>query len=835
MQRIPSAFTLIGLALCAGLCLACSSVSLDPGVSRELAESRKESIDSLRYDLFFSIPVQKDSLITAYEKISFYLDRPVEVVLDFRSADRAHLLSMSANGKDVSAKAGTEHIVVPRRALVQGWNTVEIGFIPEDQSLNRRDDYLYTLLVPDRARTLFPCFDQPDLKALYTLSLELPQSWTAVSNTLVSSESVRSGRKTVSFATTEPLSTYLFSFVAGVFSRKDYCGHHRIGAYYRETDPARLAQLDEIFRQVDASLDWLEEFTGIPYPFAKYDFVVMPGFQYGGMEHTGATLYNDNTLFLGPHPTVDEQLKRAELITHETSHMWFGDYVTMEWFNDVWTKEVFANYFAAQITAPLFPQINHDLVWLKSYVNSALSQDRTEGRTAIQQPLDNLCNAGLVYNQIIYNKAPVMLRKLVETMGWDAFRDGIREYLHRYAYGNADWDDLISILDSRCEDDLVAFSDVWVKEAGLPTIRFERYPDRIVAVQEDEKGRVWPQSFMCSLDGEEGSRLFEVDFGVGQSRVEIRLDAADRGCLRPSVDGRAYGIVVPSEEDLGQMLSDWHLCGDDLQKMSTLMMLRENLFCRRIEWAQWLSMVEKVLVEESDPLLVSTLVSSVDISLVELRQKSVAEARDAEIRLWNLRGLLKEESFRLQLERILFRVASTPEVLGQMRSMWAMRNDPLLSERDYTSLAYLLSLAFAQDAEEILAEQRRRLSNPDRLAQFDFVSRAVSPDPAVRSELFATLLTPEGRRIEPWASAALGYLCHPSCESVAYIRPGLDVLEEVQRTGDIFFPGNWCDALLQWQVSPSGRAEIESWLSDHSSLKPLLRAKVLEAAWLAEL
>jgi aminopeptidase N len=169
----------------------------------------------------------------------------------------------------------------------------------------------------------------------------------------------------------------------------------------------------------------MEEFTGIPYPFAKYDFIILPGFQYGGMEHTGATLYNDTRMFLSKNPTPDEELGRAELIAHETAHMWFGDFVTMEWFNDVWTKEVFANYFAQRITEPMFPGINHRLNWLKSITTSALVEDRTQGGTSIRQPLDNMRNAGLVYNNIIYNKAPVMLEKLVELMGEEAFREGI--------------------------------------------------------------------------------------------------------------------------------------------------------------------------------------------------------------------------------------------------------------------------------------------------------------------------------------------------------------------------------------------------------------------------
>ena len=153
---------------------------------------------------------------------------------------------------------------------------------------------------------------------------------------------VADGRKLITFKPTEPLSTYLFSFVAGKLQRAEYQdGERTIVAYHREVDERKVAQLEVIFEQVASSLHWLEEYTGIAYPFAKYSLIILPGFQYGGMEHTGATLYNDTRMFLSEYPTLDEELSRTELIAHETAHMWFGDYVTMEWFDDVWTKEVF--------------------------------------------------------------------------------------------------------------------------------------------------------------------------------------------------------------------------------------------------------------------------------------------------------------------------------------------------------------------------------------------------------------------------------------------------------------------------------------------------------------
>ena len=116
--------------------------------------------------------------------------------------------------------------------------------------------------------------------------------------------------------------------------------------YHRETDPKKIAQIPDIFNEAGEALSWMEEFTNIKMPFSKYDLVVVPNFQFGGMEHPGTIFYNENTMFLGEHPTPDERLARIKLISHETAHLWFGDLVTMRWFDEVWTKEVFANHLA---------------------------------------------------------------------------------------------------------------------------------------------------------------------------------------------------------------------------------------------------------------------------------------------------------------------------------------------------------------------------------------------------------------------------------------------------------------------------------------------------------
>ena len=797
----------------------------EEGVSLELAQLRKQEIKDLKYDLSFSIPEQKQVPIEGEATIRFNVGHSQEIILDFReSADK--IMEVSVNGKPTEYLVQNEHLILPEASTKEGTNEVYIRFIAGNQSLNRNDEFLYTLLVPDRARTVFPCFEQPNLKATFTLQLEIPAGWEAVSNTAIQSMSITDGRKHITFHPTEPLSTYLFSFVAGKLEKVEYADGERIlTAYHRETDPKKVAQLNIIFQQVAASLQWLEEYTDIPYPFAKYSFIILPGFQYGGMEHTGATLYNDTRMFLSEHPTLDEELARAKLIAHETAHMWFGDYVTMDWFNDVWTKEVFANYFAACITEPLFPNVNHSLNWIKSYTAASLAEDRTLGSNSIRQPLDNLRNAGLIYGNIIYNKAPVMMQKLVEIMGERAYQEGIQEYLKTYAYDNATWDDLITILDNKTEEDLASFSKVWVNQKGMPHITFTNRCGQLEIRQRDplNRGLLWPQRFQVTFVGAENISM-EVDLTHETFALTVPMDTK---AILPNTDGRGYGLFIPDEQSKEWILEHWQNIKDDTARQSLLMALYENYQYHLISDKEWVNAIRNGLKTEKNALIASTLCSYLGESLRSLNDEKLEE----EIWQWIENHPLT--SCRLQLMRCIISNASSPQSIDKLYQIWEKQSHPLLNERDYMTLAYELALHCPDNYLNIREIQHARITNPDRQRQFDFIVQAVTPDTLQMDVFFHSLLQAENRRIEPWAASALAYLNHPLREkyAVKYIRPGLEILQEVQRTGDIFFPKNWASALLRNHKSKEAYQEVQAFFEAHPDYSPLLKNKILQAAW----
>ena len=245
--------------------------------------------------------------------------------------------------------------------------------------------------------------------------------------------------------------------------------------FHRETDAAKVARnRDAIFDLHAAALAWLEKYTAIPYPFGKFDFLLVPAFQFGGMEHPGSIFYNANGLLLDESATQDQMLGRASVIAHETAHMWFGDLVTMRWFTDVWMKEVFANHMAAKIVNPAFPG-DQSRPAVPGGLLSVRLRRRSHRRDERDPPAARQPERGrhALRRHHLPEGADRHAPARDAASAPTAFRDGLREYLQKHSFGNASWPDLIALLDGRTPEDLAAWSRAWVEERGRPVITTE--------------------------------------------------------------------------------------------------------------------------------------------------------------------------------------------------------------------------------------------------------------------------------------------------------------------------------------------------------------------------
>ena len=792
------------------LLLLTQSSAPDSGVSQALARDRAARVRDLRYQVRLEIPANKAEPIIGEEVVRFRLgDASRPLVLDF-AADPTGLTVEGA-----PAHVANGHIVLPAKSLKRGENAIHLRFQAGDASLNRNDDYLYTLFVPARASLALPVFDQPDLKAKWQLTLQLPASWQAVANGAELRRTVNGERAEVEFAESKPLPTYLFGFVAGRW--KIETASRPVGdrtmtfrMYHRENDTAKIARnRDAVFDLVARSIDYMERYTGIAYPFEKYDFVAVPSFQFGGMEHAGAVLYQASTLMLDESATQNQLLGRASLIAHETAHMWFGDLVTMQWFNDVWLKEVMANFMAAKIVEPSFPEINHWLRFMLAHYPAAYDVDRTAGTHPIRQPLANLNEAAQLYGAIIYEKAPIVMAQLEALVGKDNFQQGMQTYLKSHAYGNAVFPDMIAALDPLTTENLQAWSRVWVEEAGRPTYRVDH--GAIVQSDPQKRGRVWPQP-------------------ISPARL------AD-GVMLPNGDGRAYGLFDLTPTTRIWLLQNLPAMTDAVQRAAAWLDLWDALLEKQVGATDLLDLELRTLAVETDEQIASRVLAYLNETFwryLTPEQRSQFAPR-VEALLWQKVADAKTASRKATYFTTLRSVAVTPTSVSRLRAIWA-QTDSIpglkLSEDNYTSLAGGLALRGVSNGDSILDAQRARITNADRQARFDFVRPTLSRDTTVRNAWFENLRRRENRLHEPWVLEGLGNLNHPlrADEAVRYIRPALDLLAEVRATGDIFFPKRWLDATFSGHSSKEAADIVRAFLAEHPNYPVRLRQIVLQSA-----
>ncbi len=828
------------LPVFSALLMGCHMASVpdtDPGVSRNLARYRQGTVTGPRYQLRFSLPEERSHPVRGEVTLSFEWsggDHPL--ILDF-DRPRSRVAAISVNGEEAVAEYTEDHILLPPGLFRRGKNSVSLAFEAGDDALNRNDEFMYTLFVPDRASTAFPCFDQPDLKARFRLTLEIPSSWTAIANGELRTEINWKKRTILGFEETAAIPTYLFSFVAGKFRvvTAERAGR-RMRFLHRETDQFRLDRnRDRLFDLHATALAWLEAYTGIPYPFAKFDFALVPSFQYNGMEHPGAILYRADSLLLEDSPTQDQELRRAGLIAHETAHMWFGNLVTMEWFDDVWMKEVFANFMAAKIVHPFFPKLNHDLRFLMAHYPVAYDVDRTAGANPIRQDLPNMKEAGSLYGAIIYKKAPIVMRMLEELTGEAAFRKGVRDYLSEYSFRNASWPDLVGILDRKTSIDLREWSRTWVEKAGRPEIR--------VDLVQDNEGKI-----VTLLLRQDPVRKQPLSLLLGKKTLPVTLDDPELAVREakglpvpdfflPNGRGRGYGRFVLDPSSRSHLLQHLPKLEDPLLRGISWLTLWDDMLEGEIPPGALFDLAIRALKFEEEELNVSRFLH--DLNTLYWRFLSVEDrtrfAPNLESFLLDRIAKSEKASLKSAFFRTFRSVVLSSEGVTKLRRIWnGTKSIPGIgfSESDRATLALEIAMRLPGEAETVLMTQRERMRNPDRKRRFEFVSPAISPDVATREAFFKSLKNPANREHEPWVLEAVHYLHHPlrAADSIRWIRPSLDLLLETRETGDIFFPKRWLDATLWGHRSEAPAEVVRTFLEEHPDYPEKLRGKILQTA-----
>lgn len=817
----------------------------EPGVPQARAIERSARISRTRYDLHLRLPEDRLAPITGHITIAFELtDASRPLVVDFAPAGEAAVTRLRVNAAGVALPA-PGHVPIDDRLLRVGSNTIEMTFTAGDGPLNRRDNLLYSIFVPARAHEAFPCFDQPDIKAQWHLTLEAPTAWQVVSNAAVvrvdtHEDSAGRPRRVTQFAGTQPLPSYLFAFAAGAFAVEEHVADGRAVRLFHTADAESVAHnRDTIVDLHRSALRWLEDYTDVPYPFDTFDIVMIPAFQFSGMEHPGAIYYNAASLLLDASATRQQELSRASLIAHETAHLWFGDYVTMRWFDDVWMKEVCANYMAAKIVNPQFPDLDHDLRFLHAHYPGAYDVDRTAGTHPIRQPLANLADAGSLYGAIIYLKSPIVLRQLEERIGGDALRDALRSYLRTHAFGNASWADLVNLLAARGVSGVQAWSRAWIDDAGRPRIRSRVTTEGAVVTRAwlESKGTDNAAQRLHVAVGRGGAVEHETLWFTGTAELTALAERERPDYVLPNGRGLGYGAFELDPESRRWLLVHLRAVPDALTRASAWLTLWDGMLEGHIAGEALLTTALDAVASEDNELNIQRLLTGIErlFWIFTDAWRSADTCAAIERHLFTLIDRHPRPGLKAAFFTTLRTVASTPDTLARLRTMASGDASVAgLSLGGTERAAVVLELAVRGlvdvDAEALALAP---CLDSERRGFLAFVSGAVSKVESCRRAFVDGLSDPVNRTPEPWVIEALRWLHHPwdAPRSLEYLRPCLDLLDEVRRTGDIFLPKRWLDATLSGHRSPAAGAVVDGYLATRPGDYPLaLRRMVLASA-----
>ncbi|MBL8730398.1 MAG: ERAP1-like C-terminal domain-containing protein [Planctomycetes bacterium] len=841
--------------LALALALSGSVVPQDPlpGVDRALARERAAVVRDVEYDLRFRLEAgAKDVRGSVWLRFVLPDDRDLQapLVLDFGGDELAEL---RVNGRSTVPSAVHDHVLLPPDLLVRGRNSVHANFrskvgatgtplsVYRDSADGR--EYYYTLVVPADAHRLYPCFDQPDLRARFRVELDLPSDWTAVANTPRVETRAEGGPAAIGtlwqFAPSQPLPTYLMAFACGPFTVVDggnpqlpgLDGTQPMRVFVRESQVPYLDR-ERLVTMHTEGLRWLAAQFGVPYPFGKLDLVLLPGFPYGGMEHAGAIFYRETAL-LFDHPATDAELvRRSTLVYHELSHQWFGNLVTMRWFDDLWLKEGFATFLGFQALEALEPERKSWLRFLQRVKPRAYEVDGTPGTTPVFQELQNLADAKSAYGAIVYNKAPAVLRELHARLGAKVFQQGLQRFLEQHAFGNADWQDLAAALEGAARADLGRWSERWLLAPSMPQVRVEwtRDADGLVTAASVVQRAVggdgtWPLDLELLVFDLAGGRQ-TLHVGGDAERIEIAdlVGKAAPAAILANPHDVAYGQFLPDAQSRAWLLSHLPDEPDPLVRAVGTQALSEAVREAELDPAAFATTLLSLLARETDAdthgWLLDLLATTLQRYLSPERGQPLRD-RATELLLQQL-GLEQDPARQMPIFRYLARNSGGAPVDAMCRAMVAA---PIGKQDRFLAAAALL--AAGKDDGEI--ERLQQTFAKEDVGKELFLARAATPTAAAKAEywqLYLQLDTPP----EQWTQDSLSWFHWRGQEELTlpYLGKALAQVDWVKQNRRIFFMPAWLDAFVNGHSSPAALAIVDEFLAT-TELSDDVRKKVLQS------
>jgi aminopeptidase N len=544
-------------------------------LTREDAATRAQTIEVQSYQIHIDLTDGNGNPSTntfhSTTTVTFTAQQGAQTFIDIVPGPSGALLSAALNNGAIDVKGYDKDQGLPLTDLATR-NTLVVEahctYSHDGEGLYRFEDlsdsetYLYTQFETAAAKRVFACFDQPDLKASFELTVIAPAPWVVVANTQADIETAGNA-KAHKFRPTARISSYLVALIAGPYANwsdtySDKAGDIPLRIFCRTSLRESMDRdAEQLFALTKAGFAFYHKIFDVTYPFGKYDQVFCPNYNAGAMENVAAVTFTDDLVFPG-QVTRSQKARRAETLLHEMAHMWFGDLVTMKWWDDLWLNESFATWASNLCLAEATEFVEAWTTFANVQKPTAYRQDQLPTTHPVADDVPSLDLVYANFDPITYIKGASTLKQLVAYITRDHFLAGLHDYFTAHAYGNAELQDLLDALQRHAPDrDLGVWAKQWLKTTGLTTLRADfdvdsgKFTRFAITQSPSEPGNGAPRVQRLRIgiydDDHAGAltRVRQVDLDVAGARTEVKdLQGFSRGKLIiVNDDDETYGSL----------------------------------------------------------------------------------------------------------------------------------------------------------------------------------------------------------------------------------------------------------------------------------------------------
>ena len=851
--------------------LSCHSNSDKYHLTQKEAANRSSLLSNIHYKLDVRLGLE-DSFEGKVE-ITFDTWKSDFVRLDYFQGE---IQSLELNKEHILDKVNSNvgFFYLPSSSIIKGKNILKINFrTPYSRTGNGlhkfldpddKETYIYSQFEAFHANKMFPCFDQPDLKATYQLTAEAPKNWKVISSNLQTSiaPSSKSDFNIHTFPETEKFSTYVFSLHAGPFQVfEDRYNAVPLKLYVRKS-MSKFVNPKDWFQFTKEGFAFFEGYFDLPYPFSKYDQIIVPEFNFGAMENVGAVTFSERFVTRSPM-TRSQRENLSDVILHEMAHMWFGNLVTMKWWNGLWLNESFATYMAS-----LAQERNSEFheTWESFFEKMkqwAYDEDSLSTNHPIEAKVENTEEAFTQFDGITYGKGASVLKQLAFFIGESNFQNGVRNYLKRYAFSNSTLKDFLVELELASGISLRKWSKDWLETKGTNEIEFisecSNHFLKWKIIQSkpglenkyrDHKTNIGLYSLNSELDSESIPKYQFESFSVIYTGRATSFVQKVKKCP---------DFVLVNSED--QDFVTWVWRDVDLKKIKFLLLNDTDSFRKLILWNSFYQQVElgklsynsffevakEVLPLEENIKLKKWILGNISNergqSYFVSRFWLNAETRNKDLKmlsnfLWE--GLTKEKG-NSDAQKYWFSayLDSTylPEDQEKLFALYLGKiNFPGLKldqDQRWSVLTKLSSLNFKKIDFEKNIENEKKIDPSSRGVNSAFVLEAIQPNAEIKSKWFQLFTHPKESKLSTSTLRLVSYNLFPIYQKelqLPFIKPYFDALNNFEAVDDENYLDGFAKSLVPDFCSTESKQLLSKFVNSHSklpaSIKKILRKQI---------